>query len=114
MPYAALAVLAAVLVIGFVLRRRAAQRAAVGKYVRTVADVIMSLRVAAAEPARRRPAPPDLVKFHQHAEHFATVAHELESLGCTILGDLEDLKADGASAGATRWFTDASSTMCGW
>lgn len=110
MPYAALAVLAAVLVIGFVLRRRAA----VGKHVRVLADVIVGIRAVAGASSSRRPAPPDHAKLLQHAEHFATAARELESLGCTILGDLEELKADGSSAGALRWFIDRSGTICGW
>ena len=110
MPYATLAVLAAILVIGFVLRRRAA----VEKYVRVLADAIVGLRALAGAPSSRRPAPPDHAKLLQHAEHFATAAGELESLGCTILGDLEELKADGSSAGALRWFIDHSGTICGW
>ena len=110
MPYAALAVLAAILVIGFMLRRRAA----VEKYVRVLADAITGLRALAGAPSTRRPASPDHAKLLQYAEHFATVTRELESLGCTILGDLEELKADGSSAGALRWFIDRSATICGW
>ncbi len=98
------------LIIGLVLRRRQ-QRAATAA---RLAKVIESLRAAAAASVNRRAAAPDHSVLQRHAAPFAALARELEALGGSILGDVEELHADGSSAGVARWFVDASRTVCGW
>ena len=109
-----LVLVGAVLVIGYLLYQRISQRAAVERLVGAVEDGILKLRELAAAPVRRRPPPSDEASVRRHAEQLAGVTGELKSLRCTVLGDLEELRADGSPAGVSRWFVDRDGTTCGW
>jgi len=109
-----LVLVGAVLVIGYQLYQRISQRAAMERFVGAVEDGILSLREVAGAPIRRRPPPSDEASARRHAEQLAGVTGELESLRCTVLGDLEELRADGSAVGVTRWFVDRDGTTCGW
>ena len=113
MPYALFAGIAAVVAAGYVIRKRAVERT-LTKYTDAVVTGITKLRAAGATPALRRPSSPDHATFREHAEQFATMGRELDSLGCATLGDLEEDDGAGAWASAARWFKDGSGTICGF
>ena len=82
--------------------------------VSSLATAIAKLRAMTTQEIRyRRPpagteVPPDL------AGHFEAASHELAREGFRELGDALEEDAGGTVAGTTRWFADASGTVCGW
>lgn len=113
MPYAVFAGIAAVVAAGYIIRKRAIE-GTLTKYTDAVVSGITTLRAQGAAPALRRPSSPDHATFREHAEQFATMGRELESLDCATLGDLEEDDGTGAWASAARWAKDGSGTLCGF
>ena len=116
MPYAVFAGIAAVVAVvaaGYVIRRRVVERA-LSTYTDAVVSGITRLRASGAGPALRRTSSPDHATFRENAEQFAKMGRELETLGCTTLGELEEDDGTGAWAIAARWFKDGSGTLCGF
>ncbi len=79
-----------------------------------LAVLIARFRDTAMTPSRRRPAPADHPVLQQQHVAYAAFAHDVTAAGGTLLGDWEEFKPDGSSAGVTRWFVDASHHICGW
>lgn len=82
--------------------------------VRRIARGILHMRQLAAAPVRRGPVAPDHPALEEHAAAYAHFSEELVAVQGTLLGDSEELAADGKSNGVTRWFHDSTGQIIGW
>jgi hypothetical protein len=111
-PLLALAIVIASLALAASLR--ATQRRTRDAKIQSVATGIETLRrLSTRETRRRRPGPADELAGEQLAVYEANT-REMEAAGLTLLGDRIEEQEDGSPYGTSRWFVDATGTICGW